>query len=358
MEDLLSTCADRLTTFADESAHACWASAPNNKSCIPLDRYWQRPAETHVVEFAVINGIALLAGIVGWRMLQRRALPVRSGDYAGYKRPTSPPLRMVIAAVLQVCFVAQTWYKLQRNDGVITLQPLLNLLGLQDAGILEAGWELPRGLVWMAMPCHAYTLLAMGALLSYNDVVVLQGSDAERGAQEAKANRVSNLLASLCVTFSWNTFLGSAFFDFSDQVHWTEPYTFVLHHGLLNVLSMYFARYFTIEPYTLAWMLWSSSLMTLFNMAYEVPLSYLSGYNVNYHIHPPTKGLPHKVFGPDPHYKPKIILILVLLSTSSLLILRVVSRLLNWAVPVASAVSQQTTRESVDIVRRRLKKTN
>eukprot|EP01063_Lacrimia_lanifica_P016068 TRINITY_DN22691_c0_g1_i1.p1 TRINITY_DN22691_c0_g1~~TRINITY_DN22691_c0_g1_i1.p1 ORF type:complete len:305 (+),score=84.75 TRINITY_DN22691_c0_g1_i1:57-971(+) len=277
--EMVGAAAAWLTEYAEGQSAVCRA-APNPHSCLTPERQWQRPAVNHVWEFAIVNGVAVLAGIVGWRMLKPTLKnaegrgPRLFGHWAG---------DALLAAILAACWVAQAWYKIQRNDGWVEL---------------GMGVTLPRGLFWMSMPCHAYTLLAILALLS---------------SKPCKAK----LLASMCVTFSWNTFLGSAFADFSDQVHWTEPYTFIFHHGLLNVLPLYFAASFDFYRLTPAWLLWSSSVMTLFNMGLECPLSYVSGYNINYHIHPPTRGLPYRVFYPDVYYKPKIIAILVVLSTLS-----------------------------------------
>eukprot|EP01060_Flectonema_neradi_P023042 TRINITY_DN31272_c0_g1_i1.p1 TRINITY_DN31272_c0_g1~~TRINITY_DN31272_c0_g1_i1.p1 ORF type:complete len:301 (+),score=18.02 TRINITY_DN31272_c0_g1_i1:30-905(+) len=260
--------------IADEGFRDCWDDAQEDPktSCIPASHYWQRPVEYHVAELVTINAIAVIIGVVGWVLLAREK--PKKNTTGLLRLPAS--VEKSFSLFLFALFVIQVWYKLQRDTGIIDV-----------AGI-------SREVVWLSMPCHIYTLLASYALL-----------------------RRDTMTATLCVTLSWNTFLGSAFADFSDQRHWTEPYVFIVHHMILNLLPLYFAVAFKIRSFTLGWFLWSTSLMTLWNMAIHTPLSYLSGYNVNYHIHPPIRGAPNRIFGTDVFYKPKIIIILMLLSTTS-----------------------------------------
>ena len=270
----METISSMLKEVAEEGARDCWRDALEDprSSCIPHSRYWQRPVENHVVELVIINASAVMMGFMGWKYLSNEKPKADKSNELKLPRV----LEKIIAVMLASLFFIQVWYKLQRSTGVI-----------DTAGI-------SREVVWMTMPCHIYTLLASYALFTHDSVI-----------------------GTLCVTLSWNTFLGSAFADFSDQRHWSEPFVFILHHFLLNLTPLYFAVAFKIRNFTVGWFLWSSSLMTLWNMAVHTPLSYVSGYNVNYHIHPPTSGAPHRLFGPDVYYKPKIILILMLLSTVS-----------------------------------------
>ncbi|KAJ9465838.1 TMEM164 family protein [Diplonema papillatum] len=271
---------EQVVEFVEGALDHCH-TAPVTTSCIRKDLLWQRPIHTHIAEMAVVNGIAVLAGILGWaRMKRERGWP--QADPKARGPLTSRVVDVAIAVLLIYFFAVQCWFKAYRNDGFVHF----------------FGFEVHRALVWMVMPCHIWTLLAAWALL-FN----------------------SRLMASLCVTLAWNTFLGSAFADFTDQVHWGEAPAFIVHHAFINVLPFYFATSFQLHRFTVGWLCWTSSLMTLWNMAVHMPLSYYSGYNINYHVHPPAHGLPNEVFGKDVNYKPKIILVLVLLSTMSHIII-------------------------------------
>jgi hypothetical protein len=161
----------------------------------------------------------------------------------------------------------------------------------------------PRPLVqlcWLFMPCHVITLAWAYILLQ----------------PAAKRNYARCVyLASVITGCHWGPTSAAAAPDWSDHQFRVEGYIFVLHHGLLVVMPVYFAVRYELLPFSARY-LWNVTwVATLINVNFYTLLSYVSGLNINYHLYPPPKLMKAAIFA-TPFYRFYVIAVLVMLAAT------------------------------------------
>jgi hypothetical protein len=153
-------------------------------------------------------------------------------------------------------------------------------------------------LCWLTMPCHVITLVWVYILL------------------QPKGNgnyRLCVYLASVITGCHWGPVGAAASPDWSDHQYKIEGKIFVVHHGLLVLMPFYFAARYDLLPFTFKYVCHVTWVATLVNVCGYTLLSYVSGLNVNYHLHPPPKLMKLPMFD-TPFYRFYVIGILILLA--------------------------------------------
>lgn len=234
----------------------------------PRNLFFYRPPALHIVEFVVFH----LFVYTVYRMVPhffRGVVPLSSR--------TSMPSSMfnrICGTILLGCWLFQVVLK-----------------GLRPTPLVQ--------LCWLFMPCHLITLLWVYVLLI--------------SGPRAKNFRLCVYLASMAAAFHWGPTSAAIFPDWSDHQFKIEGSIFILHHGLLVVMPVYFAARYGLLPFTLNFLLHATWVATLINVGPYTLISYISGLNVNYHLYPPPKLMGLAVFA-TPYYRFFVIGILVLMT--------------------------------------------
>jgi len=208
---------------------------------IPPELFWYRRPGFHLFEYIVLCPLLLY-----WF----RAFAVPYIQKKVHAAPCVPKpyflLDFLMGFILALCWLIQFYFKATRPN------PLVQL-------------------VWLAVPCHMMTLTWAWVLL-----------------QPARAANYAycQFIASILSLSGWGPYSASAFPDWSDHQYWFERPMFYVHHFILLFLPHYWAWQHGIPPLTkplLFTYLWAA---TTINFYIYTPLSYLSGINVNYNLHP------------------------------------------------------------------------
>lgn len=182
-------------------------------------------------------------------------------------------LNKLFGYTLLLCFISQVVLKAVRP------QPLVQLC-------------------WLTMPCHVITLAWVYILL------------------QPKGNGNYQLcvyIASIITGCHWGPVSAAASPDWSDHQFKIEGKIFIVHHGLLVLMPLYFAARYDLLPFTWKYVGHVTWVATLANVCGYTLLSYVSGLNVNYHLYPPPKLMKLPVFD-TPFYRFYVIGILIALA--------------------------------------------
>ena len=221
----------------------------------------------HVVEFVVFHVFVYIT-----YKLSEGYFAASYGKGRGKGMPRSL-LNTVLGIIFFLCWVSQVYLKAVRPN------PLVQLC-------------------WLAMPCHLITLLWVYILLS----------------PPSKRNyRLCVYLASMITGCHWGPTSAAASPDWSDHQYPVEGYIFVLHHGLLVAMPVYFAARFELLPLTFRYVWHVTWVATLINVNAYTLLSYISGLNINYHLYPPIKLIKLPIFD-TPFYRFYVIAALIVLT--------------------------------------------
>ena len=126
-------------------------------------------------------------------------------------------------------------------------------------------------LAWLVMPCHVFTTLWAFVLLS---------------PPSFKNMAQCRLIASILSICSWGGVMASAFPDWSDHNLKIEGLLFFFQHGALLIAPHYWAAKHGLLPMSHG-LFWTYIFFGFgINFYVYTPLSYLSGLNVNYNLHP------------------------------------------------------------------------
>jgi hypothetical protein len=234
----------------------------------PPELFFYRPAALHLVEFVLFHlFVFLLYRTVPNFFRQTVASPKQLG------MPTSVFNRMC-GWIFLGCWLFQ-----------------LLLKGMRPRPLVQ--------LCWLFMPCHLITLTWVYVLLY--------------STPQRKNFRFCVYLISMVSAFHWGPTSAALFPDWSDHQFKIEGSIFVLHHGLLVLMPVYFAARYGLLPFTRPFLLHATWVATLINVGPYTVISYISGLNVNYHLYPPPKLMKLAVFA-TPYYRFYVIGILVFMT--------------------------------------------
>jgi hypothetical protein len=282
----LDAAAEQLVAFTNATGQAWGVTS--------YDKFWYRSPQLHIVEFVVFHLFVLLC----FRLSRGYFAEVVTA-----RRPTVNPkslLDELLGVAMVACYVIQ-----------VTLKSLRPKPSVQ--------------LFWMVMPCHLITLTWAYVLLS-------KGS---------KNYHFCVYLATLCGAFHWGPVSAAALPDWEDHRYFIEGPLFYAHHALLVVMPFYYAARYAILPLTPRFLAHVTAVATFINVGPYTVLSYATGLNINYHLHPPpkvTKFMPES-------YRWTVIPGLILLTTMFMVLLwafaigaRFVARVVFGVVPAATAL--------------------
>ncbi|CUG90599.1 transmembrane protein, putative [Bodo saltans] len=251
---------DALVSFCDATGLA-WG--PNQR-----DLFFYRPPALHVAEFVIFHAFVCVVFMM----------------VPGYFRSVVPSA--------SVQSMPKSW--LNRAFGWIFLGCWLFQVVLKAMR--------PRPLVqlcWMFMPCHLITLAWV--------YVFLYSGPRQRNY------RFCVYLVSMVSAFHWGPTSAAMFPDWSDHQFKIEGSIFILHHGMLVLMPIYFAARYGLLPFTRNFLLHATWVATLINVGPYTLISYVSGLNVNYHLYPPPKLMSLAVFA-TPYYRFYVVGLLVLMT--------------------------------------------
>lgn len=225
------------------------------------DLFFYRPAWLHPIEFVVFHiFVAVL-------FLLSRGYVASVTQKVATKLRRRSLLDQAVGVVFFLCWLSQVYLKSVRPT------PLVQV------------W-------WLIMPCHLITLLWVYVLLISTN------------------SGVNVYLASLATAFHWGPVSAAMFPDWSDHQYRIEGYIFVVHHGLLVLMPLYYAIRYGLLPFTLRFLVHATWLATWINVGPYTLVSYVSGLNVNYHLYPPPKLMKLAIFA-SPFYRFYVIAALI-----------------------------------------------
>jgi hypothetical protein len=230
----LDAAAEQLVAFTNATGQAWGVTSYEN--------FWYRSPQLHIVEFVVLHLFVLLC----FRLSHGYFAEVVTA-----RRPTVNPkslLDQLLGVALVACYVAQ-----------------IGLKGLRPNPLVQV--------FWMVMPCHLITLVWAYVLLS-------QGS---------KNYHFCVYLATMCGAFHLGPVAASALPDLSDHQYFIEGPLFYAHHALLVVMPFYYAARYGLLPLTPRFIAQATAIGSFMNFGPYTVLSYVTGLNINYNLHPPPK---------------------------------------------------------------------
>lgn len=227
------------------------------------DLFFYRPPWLHPLEFVVFH---LFVSVL---MLLSRGYftSVTSRIPKQNQRSSGGTVERMLGGILFLCWLSQVYLKAVRP------MPLVQI------------W-------WLIMPCHLITLLWCYVFL------VCQNP------------KLSMYLASLATAFHWGPVSAAMFPDWSDHQYKIEGYIFVVHHGLLVILPLYYAARHGLLRFNMTFLIHATWVATWINVGPYTAVSYLTGLNVNYHLYPPPKLMKLPIFA-SPFYRFYVIAALV-----------------------------------------------
>lgn len=254
--------ADLLSRVAD-STGLRWGPTPRSK-------FWFQTPKEHIFQFVVVLAVCVLM----WhrsREFRKAAVATLATRGAGWS--TLCPINRLCVALLALCFASQIYTKATRP------QPLIQL-------------------GWLLMPCHLVTLGWM--------YVFLRDKPSQYGS--------SCYVGTLLVDYFWAPVAALQNPDWGDHRYPFEGYIFVLHHGLLLLLPVYFAVRYHVMELSVDHVLHLGWIPIAFYFAVGTPWAILSGLNVNYMLYPPAvKGAPRCLID-SPFYRIPSVTALVVMS--------------------------------------------
>jgi hypothetical protein len=179
-------------------------------------------------------------------------------------------------------------------------------------------------LCWLTMPCHFITL-GWTYVLGYTG-----GLLGRRGTNNSDHMPWLRSMSTMLIMCLWGPVFAVMFPDWEDHLFWWEGPVFLIHHGLLMLTPLYWAARYRMLSYSKEILLVLVSLSCAINFWICTPLAYVSGLNVNYHLHPPTKVANTVVFRSQ-WYRFTVVSILATSATIGWCFAAVVSRLARMA---------------------------
>jgi len=238
--------------------------------------FWFRTPYQHVVEAALMACLCCAMAAVWWLMKSQSPLPAAHAPRTG--------LDEAYAFVLAVCMLLQLYVKMFKT------------------------WA---DLAFLLMPCHLLTFLQIYFLLS-------------------NGGRVQRKCFNLMLYFAIFPVIAMLTPDFNDHVLAIEPYLYVVHHSLLIITPFYACtqgRRFEIQPLTVVNALEMVIIAVVVNFYVQTVAAYISGLNINYHLHPPT--LPFGIFAADQFYRYKVMCLLIPLAIMTRLLVPATTRFIS-----------------------------
>ncbi|CAM42156.1 conserved hypothetical protein [Leishmania braziliensis MHOM/BR/75/M2904] len=252
---------------------------------MPAHQYWFQSPKLHVVLYVVA---VVFCAVLHRQSRGFRSAAIRRLSMAGLGRSLKCPINKLIAYMLMVCLAVQGFTKASRAKPFVQLG-------------------------WLLMPCHLFTGMWIYVLM--RDRPHHYGSGC--------------YLASLLVDWVWSPLGALAHPDWGDHQYLWEGYVFLLHHGVLLLLPLYFvARYDTLglDWAHLCHLTWVS---TLFNFAFLAPCGLLLGLNVNYQLAPPRLSSRAPTVVKTALYRPALIPVFVALSIIANIVVRLLGRIIR-----------------------------
>lgn len=260
----------------------------------PPRLFWFQPPKVHIFLSAVFSLLCAALCAASWGFGGRATAQI-AAESAGWS--TRCPLNRVFGYVLLLCLASQVYLKAVRP------RPLIQL-------------------GWLLMPCHLIT--AMWCV-----IFLLR--------EEERHYAWNCLLGSLLVNWAWGPIGATAQPDWGDHQYRIEGVIFVVHHGLLCFMPLYFATRYHTLALSVEFLLFQTWIPTIINFLPYTAFSMLSGLNLNYMLYPPKlKGVPPVFCGI--WYRVAIAGTLAVLSIICNLLFRTVGGVLAAVVSLAGAL--------------------
>jgi len=249
-----------------ESTGLAWG--PNER-----DLFFYRPPWLHPLEFVLFHlfVLVLMAMSRGY-FTSVTATRETSSPTKGKHGSKRSRLEMCLGVIFFLCWLSQVYLKSVRP------MPLVQI------------W-------WLIMPCHLITLLWVYVFLI------------------SRNPRLSMYLASLATACHWGPVSAAMFPDWSDHQYRIEGFIFMLHHGLLVIMPVYYAARHGLVRFSLPFLVHVTWLATWINVGPYTIVSYVTGLNVNYHLYPPPKLMKLAIFA-TPYYRFYVIAALIVFTVA------------------------------------------